>query len=409
MAKLNPNYDKLIAGYLFPEIKKRVQMFMESNPERKVHKLGIGDTTEPIPPAIIKGLRNGVEKLGSRDTYTGYGDELGDKRLRESISEFYWERRINIDIDEIFVSDGAKPDIGNIQSIFSIDSIIAVQDPTYPVYVDTNVITGRTGNYNQEKNGYEGIIYMQCNEENGFFSPPPKNHADIIYLCSPNNPTGNVATYAQLAEFINYALKHKSVIIFDAAYSEFIRDQNLPHSIYEIENAKKCAIEIHSFSKIAGFTGVRLGWTIVPKDLVLEDGIPGKANSLWKRRQTTFFNGASNIAQEGGISALTPEGRKECKILAYYYLENAKLIKHVLEAKGLKVYGGVNAPYLWVKGPKGIKSWDFFEKLLNECSVVVTPGVGFGPSGEGYVRFSAFGHREDIIEAVKSIQENLNV
>ncbi|MCX7984250.1 MAG: LL-diaminopimelate aminotransferase [Bacteroidetes bacterium] len=409
MARLNEHYDKLVAGYLFPEINKRVRAFAEKYPGRKLYRLGIGNTTEPIPPSIIRGLEKAVNDLAFRETYTGYGDELGEKPLRESIAQIYRERGVILELDEIFVSDGAKPDIGNIQSIFALDNRIAVQDPTYPVYVDTNVIAGRTGGYNKEESKYDGIVYMKCTVENDFFAPPPNEHVDILYLCSPNNPTGAVATREQLSNFISYALEHKAVIIFDAAYSAFIRDPQYPHSIYELENARACAIEINSFSKIAGFTGVRLGWTVVPKTLVLEDGVVGKANALWQRRQTTFFNGASIIAQKGGVAALTGEGRRECALLADYYLENASIIKRSLERKGLSVYGGTNAPYLWVKTPGSISSWDFFEKLLNESSVVVTPGVGFGPSGEGFVRFSAFGHREDILEAVESIEKNLKL
>lgn len=409
MARLNPHYDKLVAGYLFPEINKRVRKFAERNPGRKIYRLGIGNTTEPLPPSIVAGLEKAVRDLAFRETYTGYGDELGEKELREAIAALYRERGVSLELDEVFISDGAKPDIGNIQSIFATESRIAVQDPTYPVYVDTNVIAGRTGEYCSDKNKYSGIIYMPCTEENNFFSPPPQEHVDILYLCSPNNPTGAVATKEQLQQFVEYAHAHNAVIIYDAAYSAFIRDSRYPHSIYEIEGGRTCAIEINSFSKIAGFTGVRLGWTIVPKTLILEDGNPGKANTLWQRRQTTFFNGASIISQKGGIAALTEQGREECRKLADYYLGNASIIKEALEKKGFAVYGGTNAPYLWVKTPRGMGSWDFFEKLLNESSVVVTPGVGFGPSGEGFVRFSAFGHREDILEAVQSIERTLQV
>jgi LL-diaminopimelate aminotransferase len=311
-------------------------------------------------------------------------------------------------LDEVFVSDGAKCDVANVQSIFSQQAIIAVQDPVYPVYVDTNVIAGRTGENVGGK--YPKIVYMPCTEKNNFFPDLLKQKADLIYLCSPNNPTGAVATKQQLKNFVNYAKENKSIIIFDAAYNEFISDSSLPKSIYEIEGAKDCAIEVNSFSKMAGFTGVRLGWSVVPKNCVCEDEGIGKINSMWNRRQTTMFNGASNIAQDGGIACLTEQGMKENKEIINYYLENAKIIKRGLEEKGLKVVsGGTNAPYLWVKTPNEMNSWDFFDKMLSEAHVVVTPGAGFGPSGEGYFRVSAFGHRENILKAVESIRNNLKI
>ena len=307
----------------------------------------------------------------------------------------------------MFVSDGAKPDSANIQSIFSSFSVIAVQDPAYPVYVDSNVIAGHTG----QANGivYEKILYMPCKEENGFFPEVPKEKVDLIYLCSPNNPTGAVATKEQLKGFVDYAIKNKAVIIFDSAYSSYISDKSLPKSIYEIDRAKECAIEISSFSKSAGFTGVRLGWCIVPKSLVAEDASFGKINSLWNRRQTTMFNGASNIAQEGGLAALTEDGLQENQRIIDYYMENAKIIHSTLSEMGFKVYGGINAPYLWVKTPNNMMSWEFFDKMLSEAHVVITPGSGFGPAGEGYFRVSAFGHRENIVEAVTNIKNNLKI
>ncbi|MBU2579205.1 LL-diaminopimelate aminotransferase [Patescibacteria group bacterium] len=407
MAKINSNYRKLSAGYLFQEIARRTKEFTETNPGIKIMKLGIGNTTESITPTILKGLHFGVEKLGKAETYSGYGDEQGDKCLREALVKHYEKKGIILDISEIFISDGAKPDTANIQSIFSLENIIAVQDPSYPVYVDTNVIAGRTNKFNEKKGQYDGIVYMPCVEENNFFPEIPNKKVDIIYLCFPNNPTGATATKEQLKKFVDYAIKNKAIIIFDAAYSAFISDSDLPKSIYEIEESKKCSIEINSFSKIAGFTGIRLGWTIVPKDLIVENSEFGELNNMWNRRQTTFFNGASNIAQEGGLVALTEQGQKECKILADYYMTNAKIIKQGLESIGLKVYGGENAPYLWIKIPNRMDSWDFFNKLLNETHVVGTPGSGFGPSGQGYFRLSAFGHRKDIEEAVESIKNNL--
>jgi len=407
MATINENYNKLAAGYLFPEIARRTKIFLEKNPGIKIMRLGIGNTTEPLTPSVINGLHTGVEKLASVETYTGYGDEQGDTRLREALKRQYADLDVNLDVSEIFVSDGAKPDSGNIQSIFGLDNIIAIQDPAYPVYVDTNVIAGRTGYFNKAKGLYDGIVYMPCTEANGFFSPVPDHKVDIIYLCSPNNPTGAVATKEQLKTFVDYARQNKAVIIFDAAYSAFIKDTNLPKSIFQIEGAEECALEINSFSKIAGFTGVRLGWTVVPKALVVENTEPGKINALWNRRQCTFFNGASNIVQEGGLAALSKDGLKECQGLINYYMNNAQIIIKGLQEKGIRVYGGDNAPYIWMKTPDNMSSWEFFDKLLTETHVVGTPGSGFGPCGEGYFRLSSFGHKEDILSAVNSIKQNL--
>lgn len=409
MAKINQNYKKLTGGYLFPEIGRRVEEFIKNNPGVEIMRLGIGNTTEPITPTILKGLHFGVEKLGNVETYTGYGDEQGDKRLRKALAEFYKKRKVEIDPLEIFISDGAKSDSANIQSIFSLDNIIAIQDPSYPVYVDTNVIAGRTGAFNSEKGQYQKIIYLSCNEKNNFFPEIPNEKIDIIYLCFPNNPTGAVATKEQLKKFVDYARENKAIIIFDAAYSAFISNPELPKSIYEISGAKECAIEINSFSKIAGFTGIRLGWTIMPKELVCEDSNLEELNNLWNRRQTTFFNGASNIVQEGGLAALSDDGQKECKMLADYYMANAKEIRQGLELIGFKVFGGENAPYIWAKTFNKMDSWDFFNKMLNEANVVITPGVGFGPSGQGYFRLSAFGHKENITKAVESIKNNLKI
>ena len=408
MARINEHYKKLAAGYLFPEIARRMRSFQAEHPEAQIKKLGIGNTTEPLTPAIIKGLHAGVDKLSSLASYSGYGDEQGNGDLREALVSFYKETRgIDLAPDEFFVSDGAKPDSGNIQSIFSTDSIVAVQDPAYPVYVDSNVIAGRSNGFDLETSRYHDFVYMPCNEANGFIPDVPEEHVDLIYLCSPNNPTGAVATKEQLKGFIDYAREHKAVIIFDAAYSEYIADPSYPKSIFEIEGARECAVEINSFSKFAGFTGVRLGWSIVPKELVIEGTEPGEVNSLWNRRQCTFFNGASNIVQEGGKAVLSPEGLKECYDLIAYYMENARIIREGLQSVGLTVHGGDNAPYLWVHAPNGLSSWEFFDKLLSEAWVVGTPGVGFGPAGEGYFRLSAFGHREDILAAVESIKKNL--
>lgn len=409
MARINEHYRKLSAGYLFPEIARRSRAFLEKNPGRTLLKLGIGNTTEPLTPAVIAGLHRGVDKLSSRSTYTGYGDEQGDSRLRETLAAYYAKRGMDLKPGEFFISDGAKPDSGNIQSIFGLDNIVAVQDPAYPVYVDSNVISGRTGSWDAENGRYEGLYYMPCGEENGFFPEVPDRKVDLIYLCSPNNPTGAVATAAQLKAFVDYARREKAVIIYDASYAEYISDDSLPRSIFEIEGAETCTVEINSLSKFSGFTGVRLGWSVVPEALVAEGCAPGEINSLWNRRQCTFFNGASNVVQEGALAVFSPEGLEESRRLVAYYMENARIIREGLLSLGLKVFGGDNAPYLWLRTPGGMSSWEFFDKLLEETGVIGTPGSGFGPGGEGYFRLSAFGHREDIIKAVKSIQTGLKL
>lgn len=405
MARVNSNYRKLQAGYLFPEIAKRTRAFQKENPDAKIMRLGIGNTTEPLTPTIIAGLHEGVERLAKVETYTGYGDEQGMEALREALVKRYQQYGVNFEPDEFFVGDGAKSDSANIQSIFSTDNVVAVQDPAYPVYVDSNVIGGRTGA--GSKGTYEKLVYMPCTEENQFFPELPNEKVDLIYLCSPNNPTGAVATLSQLKRFVDYALEHKAVIIFDAAYASFISDTRLPRTIFEVEGARDCALEINSFSKECGFTGVRLGWTVVPKALVCEDGEPGDINRLWHRRQTTMFNGASNVVQYGGIAALSEQGKAESAELIAYYMKNAKVIREGLEALGIKCFGGVNAPYVWLQTPGGMSSWEFFDKLLNETHVVGTPGAGFGPNGEGYFRLSAFGHQEDIARAMDSIKTKL--
>lgn len=408
MATINSNYNKLQAGYLFPEIGRRMREFAAANPSAKLMRLGIGNTTEPLPPAAIKALHDGVERLAHVETYTGYGDDsLGDRPLREAIAKRYESYGATIDPDEVCVGDGAKSDSANIQSIFGTDNVVAVQDPAYPVYVDSNVIGGRTGT---SQNGqYEALVYMPCTEENGFFPELPDKKVDLIYICSPNNPTGTVATHEQLKRFVEYARSHKAIIFFDAAYAAFIAEEGLPRSIYEIEGAKTCSIEINSFSKEAGFTGVRLGWTVVPKDLVAEDAEPGKIHWLWSRRQNTMFNGASNIVQAGGLGVMSGEGQRQCREIIDYYMRNAATIREGLTQLGITCYGGVNAPYVWMKTPGGMSSWDFFDKLLNETHVVGTPGSGFGPAGEGFFRLSAFGHAENIQRAVESIQTNLKL
>ncbi|MCL5784807.1 MAG: LL-diaminopimelate aminotransferase [Patescibacteria group bacterium] len=397
MATINTNYNKVASAYVFSEIGKRVKAFIEKNPGVEIMRLGIGNTTEALTPTVVEGLMEGVKKLADTKTYTGYGDEQGDSRLRKELAAFYENRGISFEPEEIFISDGAKPDSANISSIFGSDNIVAVTDPVYPVYSDSNVIAGKK------------VVYMECKEENGFAPTLPKEKADLIFICSPNNPIGTVLTKKQLKAFVDYAKKEKAVIIFDAAYAEYISDKNLPRSIYEIPGAKSCAVEINSFSKLAGFTGVRLGWTVVPMDLVVEGEEKGKVNSLWNRRQTTMFNGASNIVQEGGLAVLSKKGQKECKKMVGYYMNNAKIIKRGISKMGLKAFGGENAPYIWLKVPGNMSSWEFFDKLLKEAQVVGTPGTAFGQGGEGYFRLSAFGHKENIEEAVKSIQKNLKL
>ena len=407
MATTNPNYDKLAAGYLFPEIARRTQEFITANPGVEVMRLGIGDTTEPLTPSVVARLHQAVDQLAAAETYSGYREGEGTLALREALAERYGQYGVSLEPSEVFVSDGAKPDSANIQSIFAVDNVVAVQDPAYPVYVDSNVIAKRTGSYVDGQ--YEGLVYMPCTEQNGFFPEVPDRKVDLIYLCSPNNPTGAVATRDQLCAFVEYALANKAVIIYDAAYCPYISAPDLPRTIYEIEGAKGCAIEINSFSKDTGFTGVRLGWSVVPMDLVAEGTEPGKVNALWNRRQNTMFNGASNIVQDGALAVFSEEGRRECEATVAYYMANARHIKVSLEALGLVVFGGDHAPYLWIKTPNGVPSWDFFDRLLSEAHVVGTPGSGFGPGGEGYFRLSAFGHRENVERAVGSIEQNLKL
>lgn len=408
MSSINTNYSKLQAGYLFPEIARRTKLYKEVNPNAPVIRLGIGDTTEPLAPSIVMAMHEEVSKLGDKETYTGYGDSEGTPELRSAIAQYYKDLGCNIDDLEVFVSDGAKSDCANIQSIFG-DSVVALQDPAYPVYVDSNVMSGRTGEMDMTTKQYAGLVYLNSNEANNFVSELPTDKVDLIYLCYPNNPTGAVATRQELAKYVDYAIKNKAIIIYDAAYSWFITDKNIPKSIYEIKGAETCAIELNSFSKWAGFTGVRLGWSVVPKTLIVENTEANKINWMWMRRQNTFFNGASNIAQAGGVASLSQQGRLECQATIDFYLENARLIKIGLEAVGFTCYGGSNAPYIWLKtkNTKGemMTSWDFFDLLLDNCNVVGTPGSGFGPAGEGFFRLSAFGSRDNVIEAISRIQK----
>ena len=408
MAHANENFANLQAGYLFPEVAKRIRAWSERNPGEKVLRLSIGNTTEAIPPSVAKAMKDKIDALSNRDTYTGYGDEQGDIYLREALRNHYMnEYGVDLPADAFFISDGAKSDAANIQSIFSSSSVIAVQDPAYPVYVDSTVALGRGGTLDQSTGRYSRIVYMPGKRGNGFVASPPDVHADIIFLCFPNNPTGAVAGRRELEAFVEYAHRENAVIVFDSAYSDYIETEGIPHSIYQIDGAMDCAIEIGSFSKNAGFTGVRLGWAVVPKALKSNDGKAGLLHKLWLRRQSTFFNGASNIAQSGGIAALSDEGRMECLGLVGYYKENARIISEALSSLGLSFTGGKDSPYLWLECPDGLSSWEFFDHLLSQTGVAVTPGSGFGSCGEGYVRISAYGHRSDILEAVSSLKENL--
>lgn len=408
MIKINENFLDLQDSYLFSTIAKKVAKFQEENPEKKVIKLGIGDVTLPLVNACVEAMKKAADDLSKKESFKGYGPEQGYDFLREKIVEVDFKSRgIDIEKDEIFVSDGAKCDTGNIVDIFAKNNKVAITDPVYPVYLDTNTMSGRSGKFNSETGKYENIIYMPCTSENNFEPSFPSEVPDMIYLCLPNNPTGTVLTKDQLAKWVEYAKKNKSIILFDSAYEAFITEQNVPHSIYEIEGAKEVAIEFRSFSKTAGFTGVRCGYTVVPKEVkgYTEFGEEITLNKLWNRRQCTKFNGASYITQRGAEAIYTEEGRKQIKENIAYYQENAKIIIRGLQEAGFIVYGGVNAPYIWLKLPNGVKSWDFFDNLLNEIAVVGTPGVGFGPSGEGYFRLTAFGSRENTIEAMERIKK----
>ncbi|NES02840.1 MAG: LL-diaminopimelate aminotransferase [Okeania sp. SIO2F4] len=411
MATINDNYLKLKAGYLFPEIARRVNTFAEAHPEAQIIKLGIGDVTEPLPEACRQAMIKAVEEMGDRSTFKGYGPEQGYGWLREKIAtQDFQARGCDIDASEIFISDGSKCDSGNILEIFGNNNTIAVTDPVYPVYVDTNVMAGNTGNVN-DKGEYEGLVYLPITAENNFIAEIPTQKVDLIYLCFPNNPTGATATKEYLQAWVNYAKANDAIILFDAAYEAFITDASLPHSIYEIEGARECAIEFRSFSKNAGFTGTRCALTVIPKTLKgkAADGSDVELWKLWNRRHSTKFNGVSYIVQRGAEAVYSEEGKAQVRALIEFYLENAKIICSQLQAAGLTVYGGVNAPYVWVQTPTGLSSWDFFDKLLQNCNVVGTPGSGFGAAGEGYFRISAFNSRENVNEAMKRITEKFKV
>lgn len=408
MIKINENFLELQESYLFATIAQKVAKYSKENPDKKIIKLGIGDVTRPIPQVVLQAIHKATDEQASSETFRGYGPEQGYEFLREKIKEYdYKSRNVDIDIDEIFVSDGAKCDCGNIVDILAQDNKVAITDPVYPVYLDTNVMSGRSGKYDKETGKYENIVYIPATSKNNFVPDLPKEKVDIIYLCYPNNPTGTTLTKEQLATWVKYAKENKALILFDAAYEAFITDENVPHSIYEIEGAKEVAIEFRSYSKTAGFTGMRCAFIVVPKELkgYTKSGEEVSINKLWNRRHCTKFNGVSYIVQRAAEAVYTEEGRKQIKENIDYYKENAKIIKQGLEEAGYTVYGGVNSPYVWLKLPDGMKSWDFFDKLLTEVNVVGTPGVGFGPSGEGYFRLTGFGTKENTQEAIRRIKE----
>jgi len=403
MTTINENFLKLQAGYLFPEISRRIRTFQTKNPDARIISLGIGDVTQPLAPVIIKAMRKAVDQMGTEAGFRGYGPELGyDFLIDAIIDNDFNPRGIDLHKSELFISDGAKCDIANIQEVFALDNVVAISDPVYPVYVDSNVMAGRIGKANQQGQ-YDKIVYMPCTAENDFVPTLPNQHVDLIYLCFPNNPTGAVATMEQLRKWVDYAKENKAIILFDAAYEAFISDPDIPHSIYEIDGAKDVAIEFRSFSKTAGFTGVRCAFTIVPKQLqaYTKDGRAVEVNPLWNRRHSTKFNGASYISQAGAAAVYTPEGKKQCRRIIDIYMSNAVLIRKSLTKLGYDVYGGVNAPYIWMKTPNGLSSWDFFDRLLTKANVVGTPGVGFGPSGEGYSRLTTFAKPPDVKEAMQ--------
>ncbi len=401
MVKINENYLKLPGSYLFSTIAKKVNKYSADNPDRKIIRLGIGDVTLPLPKAVVEAMEKAVLEMGDQSTFRGYGPEQGYDFLREAIVENDFRARgVDISPDEIFVSDGAKSDCGNIGDIFGVDNVVAVCDPVYPVYVDTNAMAGRAGDYDAISGTWSKLVYMPCLEENGFLPQIPDKKADIIYLCFPNNPSGAAIDRIELKKWVDYALSNQAVILYDAAYEAYITE-DLPHSIFEIEGAKECAIEFRSFSKNAGFTGTRCGFTVIPKALTA-GGV--SVNSLWNRRHTTKFNGVPYIVQRGAEAVYSPQGKAQVRELVGYYMNNASLIRRGLEDAGLKAGGGVNSPYVWLKVPDGMTSWEFFDWLIESAGVVGTPGSGFGPSGEGYFRLTGFGSTENTVEALERIK-----
>ncbi len=407
MAHVNENFLKLPGSYLFSDIAKKVKAYQESHPDKRLIRLGIGDVTHPLPQASIEAMHRAVDEMANKSTFHGYGPEQGYDFLIDTIIKNDFEPRgIELSSSEVFISDGAKSDTGNIGDILGLDNKVAVTDPVYPVYVDSNVMGGRAGQLNGKQ--WSDITYMPCTAENNFIPSIPSNRIDVIYLCYPNNPTGTTLTKAELKKWVDYALSHDALILFDAAYEAYIREDDIPHSIFEIEGAKRCAIEFRSFSKTAGFTGVRCGYTVIPKEVTATTATGERValNALWNRRQCTKFNGTSYITQRGAEAIYSKEGKQQVRETIDYYMENARIMREGLTAAGIQVFGGKNAPYLWVKTPEGFTSWQFFDHLLNEANIVSTPGVGFGPSGEGYLRLTAFGQREDCIEAIQRISHD---
>lgn len=406
MLQINENFLKLSDNYLFADIAKKVHAFRNQHPELSVISLGIGDVTQPLPAACIEAMQKAVTEMGSSASFHGYGPEQGYDFLRVAILKNEYESRgVQLELNEIFISDGAKSDCGNIGDILGIQNTVAITDPVYPVYIDSNVMSGRTGVW--ENRRWSRINYLPCNHENRFIPSLPAQPADIIYLCYPNNPTGTVLAKEELQKWVDYALEHQSLILYDAAYEAYIQNADIPHSIYELEGARQCAIELRSFSKTAGFTGVRCGYTIIPQELTATTscGEKIKLNALWNRRQCTKFNGTSYITQRGAEAIYTSEGKQQVRKTIDYYMANARTMRTALQQIGYDVTGGENAPYLWVKTPDNLSSWQFFDHLLNQAQVIITPGVGFGPSGEGYVRLTAFGKQEDCIAAIQRIKE----
>ncbi len=410
MVKINENFLKMEDSYLFSTVANKVAKYQQDNPDKNIIKLGIGDVTKPIANKIIEQMKKAVDELGKSNTFRGYGPEQGYEFLRKAIVKYDYEKRgVQILQDEVFISDGSKCDCGNIVDLFDINNKIAITDPVYPVYLDTNIMSGRTGKYNTETGKYDGVIYIPCTSENDFIPELPQEVPDIIYLCFPNNPTGTVINKKELTKWVNYAKDNNAIILYDSAYEAFITEEDIPHTIYEIEGAKEVAIEFKSFSKTAGFTGIRCAYTIVPKGLKIKsnNGKEVSLNKLWNRRQCTKFNGVSYITQRSAEAIYTEEGQKEIKENIKYYLENAKIIREGLDEVGIQYCGGINSPYIWLKVPKNMGSWEFFDMLLEKANVVGTPGVGFGPSGEGYFRLTAFGERKNTEEAMKRIKETL--
>ena len=406
MFRINENFQKLPGSYLFAEVARRVKSYQEKHSDCEIIRLGIGDVTKPLVPAVIEAMHAAVEEMGHEETFHGYGPDFGYDFLINAIREGdYAQRGVEVAFDEVFISDGAKCDVGNIQELFSPDAVIAVTDPVYPVYVDSNAMAGRAGDYVDGR--WDRLVYLPCNAENGFVPPLPETDVDVIYLCYPNNPTGTVLTKAQLKRFVDWAKAHGALIIYDAAYRAYVTNPDIPLSIYEVEGAREVAIECNSFSKTAGFTGTRCAYTVIPHEVcgIGQHGEKVALNDLWKRRMATKFNGVSYPVQRGAAAVYTPEGQAQIKAVIADYMENARIIRDSLTAKGFTVFGGTDAPYIWLKTPDGMDSWTFFDKLLDECHIVGTPGAGFGPSGEGYFRLTAFNTREKTMQAMERVKD----